>query len=130
VGRLAPKFPSNRELPGGPSCLGRVKSGIYGSVGVVLDLDYATATMGSRPWSYTYQDFGLLSFYDLLLPHVRGSDRRLFFNRVSEGMAIYFGVLGALLGWVMLGPLGVILGFGGGIVFGANFLTKNRYHRP
>ena len=45
-------------------------------------------------------------------------------------MAIWFGVLGALLGWGMLGPLGVILGFGGGIVLGASFLTKNRYYRP
>jgi hypothetical protein len=44
-------------------------------------------------------------------------------------VAIWFGVLGGLLGWGMLGPLGVIFGFGCGIVFGANFLTKNRYFR-
>jgi hypothetical protein len=67
--------------------------------------------------------------YNLFLPHIRGRNRRQFFNRVSEGMAIWFGALGALLGWVMLGPLGVFLGFGCGIVFGANFLTKNRYYR-
>jgi hypothetical protein len=95
-------------------------------VGVVLDLDYATATMGSRPWSHSYQDFGLLSFYDSLLPHVPGRDRLLFFNRVSEGMAIYFGVLGALLGRVILGPIGVLFGFGGVDGCRATFLTKNR----
>jgi hypothetical protein len=79
--------------------------------------------------SHSYQDSGLRYIYDLLIPHIRGRDRRLFFNRVSGWMALWFGVLGALLGWGMLGPLGVILGFGGGIVFGANFLTKNRYYR-
>jgi hypothetical protein len=77
--------------------------------------------------SHSYQDFGLRALYDLILP--RGRERRLFFNRVSEGMAIWFGALGALLGWGMVGPLGVILGFGCGIVFGANFLTKHRYYR-
>jgi hypothetical protein len=79
--------------------------------------------------SQSYQDFGFRHVYNLLLPHIRGRDRRLFFNRVSEGMAIWFGALGALLGWGMVGPLGVILGFGFGIVFGAGFLTKNRYYR-
>ena len=38
-------------------------------------------------------------------------------------------VLGTLLGWGMAGPFGVILGFGGGIALGANFLAKNRYYR-
>ena len=84
---------------------------------------------GLPPRSHSYQDLGLRHLYNLFLPHIRGRDRRLFFNRVSEGMAIGFGVLGALLGWGMLGPLGVILGFGGGIAFGASFLTKNRYYR-
>ncbi len=53
----------------------------------------------------------------------------MFFNDASGGVAIWFGVLGALLGWGMLGPLGVIVGFGCGIVFGASFLTRNRYFR-
>ena len=79
--------------------------------------------------SHSYQDFGLRHPYNLFLPNIRGRDHRRFFNRVSAGMAIYFGVLGALLGWVMLGPLGVILGFGGSIVFGASFLTTNPYYR-
>ena len=79
--------------------------------------------------SHSYQDFGFRAIYDMLIPRIRGRDRRLFFNRVSEGMAIYFGVLGGLLGWVILGPIGVLFGFGCGIVFGANFLTKNRYYR-
>ncbi len=80
--------------------------------------------------SHSYQDFGLRHVYNLFLPHIRGRDRRLFFNRVSEGMAIYIGVLGGLLGWGMAGPLGVFLGFGLGIVLGAGFLTKHKYYRP
>ncbi len=79
--------------------------------------------------SHSYQDFGLRHVYNLFLPHIRGRNRRQFFNRVSEGMAIWFGALGALLGWGMVGPLGVFLGFGCGIVFGASFLTRNRYFR-
>jgi hypothetical protein len=82
---------------------------------------------GFPPRSDSYQDFGLRPLYDLILP--RGRERRLFFNDVSGGMAIWFGVLGGLLGWGMLGPLGVILGFGGGIAFGASFLTRHRYYR-
>jgi hypothetical protein len=60
---------------------------------------------------------------------LRVRERRLFFNDVSGGVAIWFGVLGGLLGWGMLGSLGVIVGFGCGIVFGASYLTKNRYYR-
>jgi hypothetical protein len=82
---------------------------------------------GLPPRSDSYQAFGLWALYDLILP--RGRERRRFFNDVSGGVAIWFGVLGGLLGWGMVGPLGVILGFGCGIVFGANFLTKNRYYR-
>jgi hypothetical protein len=84
---------------------------------------------GLPPRSHSYQDFGLKFVYDLLLPTCRGRDRRRFFHGVSEWMTLGFGVLGALLGWGMLGPLGVFLGFGGGMVLGAYFLARNRYYR-
>ncbi len=90
-------------------------------------LRYRGSGLPSR--SSSYQDFGLRSFYDLLIPHVRGRDRRQFFNHVSEGMALWFGVLGGLLGWALLGLFGVFPGFGAGVVLGANFLTRNRYYR-
>ena len=80
--------------------------------------------------SHSYQDFGLKYLYDLLIPHIRGRDRRRFFNGVSGGLALWFGVVGALLGWGMAGPFGVILGFGAGVTLGANYLTKKRYFRP
>ena len=85
---------------------------------------------GLPPRSHSYQDFGLKSFYDLLLPTIRGRDRRRFFNGVSGVMAIWSGVLGALLGWGMLGVPGAILGLGAGVVLGERFLTRNRYYRP
>jgi hypothetical protein len=83
---------------------------------------------GLPPQSHSYQDFGLRAVYDLFLP--RGRYRRHFFNGVSGWMTLWFGVLGALLGWGMAGPLGVFPGFGAGVVLGANFLTKTRYFRP
>jgi hypothetical protein len=84
---------------------------------------------GLPPRSYSYQDFGLRFFYDLLLPHLRGRDRRLFFNQVSGGMTLFFGVLGALFGWGMAGPIGAIIGLGIGITLGANSLIRDRYYR-
>jgi hypothetical protein len=85
---------------------------------------------GLPPRSCSYQDFGLKFVYDLVIPHLRGRDRRRFFNDVSGWMTLGFGALGALLGFGMLGPLGVFLGFGAGMVLGANFLTRDRYYRP
>jgi hypothetical protein len=77
-----------------------------------------------------FQAHGLKAVYDLLLPHVRGRDRRLFFNDVSFGVALLFGVLGAVLGCSVLGPFGLFIGLGAGMSYGANFLVKNRYYRP
>ena len=85
---------------------------------------------GLPPRSGSYQAFGLEAFYDLLIPHIRGRDRRRFFNGVSAGMALWFGVLGALLGWTMLGPFGGVIGFGAGLLLGADSLTRHRFFRP
>ncbi len=82
---------------------------------------------GLAPRSHSYQDFGLRFFYDLFAP--RGHGRRHFFNGVSDWMTLWFGVLGAVLGFAMLGLLGVVPGFGAGMVLGAGFLTKKRYYR-
>ena len=84
---------------------------------------------GLPPRSCSYHDFGLRASYDLLIPHIRGCDRRRFFNGVSGWLALWFGVLGALLGWAMLGPFGVFIGFGAGVTLGANHLSRNGYFR-
>ena len=83
---------------------------------------------GLPPRPHSYQDFGLRYFYDLFLP--TGRARRRFFNGVSGWLALWFGVLGALLGWAMAGPFGVFLGFGAGVTLGAGYLTRNRFFRP
>jgi hypothetical protein len=85
---------------------------------------------GLPPRSASYQDFGLRAFYDLFFPHVRGRRRRELFNGVSGLMALWFGVLGAVAGWAMLGPLGVVIGLGAGLALGANFLIRNQHYRP
>ena len=91
-------------------------------------LRYRGGGLPTRP--HSYQDFGLRFFYDLFLPHIRGSDRRQFFNGVSGWLALWFGVLGALLGWAMLGPFGLFIGFCAGVTLGANHLSRNGYFRP
>jgi hypothetical protein len=84
---------------------------------------------GLSPRSQSYQDYGLKAFFDLIIPHIRGGERRLFFNGISAWLALWFGVLGALLGWNMLGPFGVVIGFGAGVTLGADFLTRNGWYR-
>ena len=84
--------------------------------------------LSSRP--HSYQDYGLKFLYDLILPGIRGPDRRRLFNDISCVVALGSGVLGAILGCAALGPFGVFLGFGAGFALGANFLARNRYYRP
>ena len=79
--------------------------------------------------SRSFQDFGMRSIFDLLMPRIRGRDRRRLFNDVSAWLTLGFGVLGAVLGGGMAGPLGVILGFGAGVMLGAKYLTRNGYFR-
>lgn len=85
---------------------------------------------GNPPRRGSYQSFGLKTLYDLLLPGIRGPDRRRFFNDVSFGMALLAGAIGAVLGWGMLGPLGAFIGFGLGMTVGAETLARNGYYRP
>jgi hypothetical protein len=85
---------------------------------------------GLPPRSRSFHNLGLRAFYDVLFPHIQGRDRRQFFNGLSGWLALWFGVLGAVLGWGMAGPFGVVIGFGAGLTLGANFLTGNRYFRP
>ena len=85
---------------------------------------------GLPPRSCSYYDVGLRAFYDLLIPHIRGRARRRFFNGACGWLVLWFGVLGALLGWAMLGPSGVFIGFGAGATLGTSHLTRKRYFRP
>ncbi len=85
---------------------------------------------GKPPRPRSYQAFGLKVFYDLLLLGIRGRARRRIFNDFSCMIALLIGGLGAILGWNALGPLGVLIGFGGGFLGGAEYLSRNGYYRP
>lgn len=85
---------------------------------------------GKPPRRSSYQSFGLRHVYNLFFPDIRGPDRRRMFNDVSTALALLYGVFGAGLGWGLLGPFGVVLGFGAGLVLGAEFLTRKGFYRP
>jgi hypothetical protein len=53
----------------------------------------------------------------------------LFFNGLSGRMVVGFGRAGAILALVWLGPLGAILGLGGGLLAGGWFARKGRFYR-
>ena len=44
-------------------------------------------------------------------------------------MALYFGVIGAVLGLGMLGPFGLFIGFAAAIGLGGNALIRSGYYR-
>jgi hypothetical protein len=84
---------------------------------------------GLPPRSPSYQSHGLKALYNLLIPNIRGRDRRLFFNGLSAWLALLSGAVGAVWGWGVLGPLGVVFGFSAGVTLAASFMTERRYFR-
>jgi len=90
---------------------------------------YRGSGLPGRPLSY--QAFGPFRwFYDLLIPGVRGRNRRGFFNGVSSALAVYFGLLGAAFGWGMAGPLGVLFGWCVGFTVAAGLFGRSGHYRP
>ncbi len=61
-----------------------------------------------RPSSF--QDFGLRHIYNLIIPEVRGPDRRKFFNEASAGFVLAMGLTAAFIGFGAAGLPGAILG--------------------
>jgi len=85
---------------------------------------------GRPPRRGSYQNFGLRYLYNLFIPEIRGPALRRLFNDVSTALALLYGAFGAAVGWGLLGPLGVVLGLGAGLVFGSEYLTRKGYYRP
>jgi hypothetical protein len=71
---------------------------------------------------------GFKQFYDALLP-MKGRERKAFFNQVSGGLVLGFGLAGALLGFSWLGLPGAVFGLGIGVAGGASFAERQRFHR-
>jgi hypothetical protein len=77
--------------------------------------------------------------YDLMLPTLRGREKRLFFNKVSGGIVLGFGlgggiVLGfglggAVAGFAWAGLVGAVVGLAVGIVLGGWFAERHRFYR-
>ena len=45
-----------------------------------------------------FQDLGLRHVYDLIIPGIRGGDRRQFFNRAAAGLVVGMGLTVAFIG--------------------------------
>ena len=80
--------------------------------------------------SDSFQAFGLKCFYDLLMPDVRGRARRKFFNQLCTPVALACGLVAAMVGGELAGPLGAIIGLGAGFVVASEYLVQGRLYRP
>jgi hypothetical protein len=80
-----------------------------------------------QPQGFTPSGFG--AFYNILMPGLRGREKRAFFNQVSAWMISGFALGGAMIGYSVLGPLGLILGLGAGIAAGGSTAKKGRFYR-
>ena len=77
-----------------------------------------------------FMDFGARHIYDLILPGIRGRDRRQAFNRASLVFVVVVGLTGAFLGFDSAGLPGAILGGIAAAAFMGHGLRKHRFFRP
>ena len=82
---------------------------------------------GPRPGGFTAGALGPLC--RVLLPGLRGGEKKRLFNEVSRALPLGLGVGGALLGYAWLGPIGAALGLGAGLAAGASMVEKERFFR-
>jgi hypothetical protein len=83
----------------------------------------------SRPNPKGFTGDGLGTYYNMLLPSLQGREKREFFNGVAGWLVAGIAVGGAALGFVCLGPLGAVLGLGGGLMAGGSFAERGRFYR-
>jgi hypothetical protein len=67
--------------------------------------------------------------YDLMLPTLQGREKRVFFNKVSGGMVLGFGLGGALAGFGWAGLPGAAVGLAAGLGLGGSFAERHRFFR-
>ena len=79
-----------------------------------------------RPRGFTRP--GFKPIWDAILP-LHGSQRKRFFNEISNWMVLGCGAGGALLGLAWAGFLGVFLGFGIGVTLGGYLVEKEGFYR-
>jgi hypothetical protein len=88
---------------------------------------YSGGNGPARPGGFTPP--GLDAVYQLRMTTLRGPAKRAFFNDLSGRTVAGFGPIGAILAFVWLGPLGALLGLGGGLLAGGWFARKGRFFR-
>ena len=83
-----------------------------------------------RPAPRGFTGPGYRQLYGWMMPGLAGEEKRHFFNEVSGGVVLAAGVVGAGLGYGLLGWLGGALGLAAGISAGGSYVEKQRYYRP
>src|SRR5207248_2756826 len=68
------------------------------------------------PRGFTGHGFG--TYYNVLMPSLRGREKRAFFNKISGWLVAGFALGGVALGYAWLGPLGAAVGLGAGLMAG------------
>lgn len=63
------------------------------------------------------------------MPGLTGREKREFFNELAGWLVAGVALGGAILGFALLGPLGAILGLGGGLLAGGWSAEKGRFYR-
>jgi hypothetical protein len=78
----------------------------------------------------SFQALGFRHIYDLVVPGIRGRDRRKFFNQASGGSVLAIGLTVAFVGLSSSGLSGAILaGVAAAALMGYS-LKKHRFFRP
>jgi hypothetical protein len=72
---------------------------------------------------------GFRTFYNVILPGLKGREKREFFNQISGWLILGVALGGAILGYTWLGALGAVFGLGAGIMAGGSMAEKGRFHR-
>jgi hypothetical protein len=83
----------------------------------------------NRAYREGYTGYGFGTYYSLLLPGLRGAEKRQFFNRACLWLILGFALGGAFVGFGLAGPLGGLLGFGAAIAAGTSLAEKGRFYR-
>ncbi len=87
---------------------------------------------GARPpvRPNSFMDFGLRHVYDLILPTIRGRDRRTFFNQASTRAVVAMGFTAAFMGYEGAGLPGAILVAVAVMALTDHAFRKHRFFRP
>ncbi len=81
---------------------------------------------GRRPSGFT--EPGLRELYNVVLPF-GGSEKRRFFNQISDRLIVMLGVAAAVVGYGAGGLLGAVIGLGLGLAGAARAMVRGRFRR-